>query len=591
MGLEMKPGAKHWYGRFRDGKDIQQIRLNTEIQGRRPARLSERGDRAFETSRADALAEFRDEVRKLRGDPIAERMVQRLAEIKTGKQIEFPKLAELPKLWMGIPRRRTPGARYVAQCEGGLKSFVEFVQKEQPTAKEFVTVTPDTARAFMDSLAARGLAPKTWNDTLKLLRTTFKRLHPQLTDGSNPFQGQITKSTETVNRDPYTVDEMKFILKASEKDPFIRPIIVAGMCTAMRRGDCCLLEWEDVDLKEGFLTVKTAKTGETVDIPLFPMLRDLLAEAYAKAKAALVQPKRGPQLEPEGFVFPEQAAMYQKTADGITWRVKKVITEAFKLKAVAAGEIYPEGEPDEVRRRANEYIDSLGNTPRAPRMRKTFELYMSGMNADQVAAETGQTKPAVSHHLNEIEDGIRLAFIRGKVRLEKKDAVQKNRAEGKGARRASVRDFHSFRVTWITLALAAGVPLELVQRVTGHKTVEVVLKHYFRPGREDFKQRIMAAMPELLTAPTGPKALTAGAGPSRGSGQAGPEDSLEEALKALEGMNPRNWRKQRDAVAEFIRQAKDWVDTRVVREEVLVKEVTDEPVRVSDARGKDSQDR
>ena len=42
---------------------------------------------------------------------------------------------------------------------------------------------------------------------------------------------------------------------------------------------------------------------------------------------------------------------------------------------------------------------------------------------------------------------------------------------------------HSFRVTWITLALAAGVPLELVQRVTGHRTVEVVMKHYFRQGR------------------------------------------------------------------------------------------------------------
>ena len=53
-------------------------------------------------------------------------------------------------------------------------------------------------------------------------------------------------------------------------------------------------------------------------------------------------------------------------------------------------------------------------------------------------------------------------------------------------RRASVRDFHSFRVTWVTLALTAGVPVELVQKVTGHKTVEVVLKHYFQPGREGF---------------------------------------------------------------------------------------------------------
>ena len=73
------------------------------------------------------------------------------------------------------------------------------------------------------------------------------------------------------------------------------------------------------------------------------------------------------------------------------------------------------------------------------------------------------------------------------------------RANGKGVRRASVRDFHSFRVTWVTLALTAGVPLELVQRVTGHKTVDVVLKHYFQPGREDFRNALQSAMPDLLT--------------------------------------------------------------------------------------------
>jgi integrase len=56
--------------------------------------------------------------------------------------------------------------------------------------------------------------------------------------------------------------------------------------------------------------------------------------------------------------------------------------------------------------------------------------------------------------------------------------------KGGGLRQASVRDFHSFRVTWITLALSAGVPLELVRKVTGHAAVAIVLKHYFQPGRE-----------------------------------------------------------------------------------------------------------
>jgi hypothetical protein len=50
-------------------------------------------------------------------------------------------------------------------------------------------------------------------------------------------------------------------------------------------------------------------------------------------------------------------------------------------------------------------------------------------------------------------------------------------AWAKGAfalRRASVRDFHSLRVTSVTLALTAGMPPELVQKVTGHKPEPVL---------------------------------------------------------------------------------------------------------------------
>ena len=67
-------------------------------------------------------------------------------------------------------------------------------------------------------------------------------------------------------------------------------------------------------------------------------------------------------------------------------------------------------------------------------------------------------------------------------------------------KKASVRGWHSFRTTWITLALSAGLPMELVRRVSGHTTTDIVLKHYFKPGREDFRRAIQAAMPKMLTA-------------------------------------------------------------------------------------------
>jgi hypothetical protein len=75
------------------------------------------------------------------------------------------------------------------------------------------------------------------------------------------------------------------------------------------------------------------------------------------------------------------------------------------------------------------------------------------------------------------------------TQVKRDDAMQK----------ASVKDFHSLRTTWITMALTAGVPMELVRRVTGHSTVDVVLKHYFRPGRDAFKMALETAMPKMLT--------------------------------------------------------------------------------------------
>jgi integrase len=291
------------------------------------------------------------------------------------------------------------------------------------------------------------------------------------------------------------------------------------MCTAMRRGDCCLLKWADVDHKEGFLTVKTAKTGETVDIPMFPMLRDELAKARGTAGKSK-------------HCFPEAAEMYNNNPDGITWRVKQVLGRAIERLAIADGKALPEVSADEARARGLAYIDGLGATAKAERIRAVFTAYMDGQGINEVMASTGASRGSVSGHLNEIEGVIGCSIVRGRRVAPKTDAPQAEREIGQ--RKAPVRDFHSFRMTWITLALAAGVPLELVQRVTGHRTVEVVMKHYFRPGREDFRQAIMKAMPKML---------------ADGAGQ---RSVKEEMLGILERTSSRSWQRDKARLLELL---------------------------------------
>lgn len=437
-----------WFGRFETNGERFCYNLGVKIAGIPPNSMSlkDNGDVVFERSRSSAQAKLDSIVEEARTKNGSVRLVEKLYEIKTGETIRSVLLDDLPAEWAKIPRKRKTVDRYASQCRSTLKRFAVFVHQENVKAAEIAHVTRSMARSFMDAESKRGVTAKTWNDILKLLRATFKYLLPA--GAINPFLDLPTRETETIFRKPYSPEELAAILDAARADEFIRPVLVAGICSAMRRGDCCLLPWKDVDLKQRFITVKTAKTGQTVSIPIFPLLYDELK---------LRSERRKPNDE---FVFPEQARMYQKNADGITWRVQKVLA--------AAG--FRDGdEPEQTANGKN--VNHIPNASIPP----------SGQN--------GVTQ-----------------LIRGTIHVVRKD----------GLRRASVRDFHSFRVTWVTLALTAGVPLELVQKVTGHTTTEIVLKHYFQPGREAFRQALQSAMPKLLT-----------------NGQKSPKEEMQEILTGM----------------------------------------------------------
>jgi len=126
-------------------------------------------------------------------------------------------------------------------------------------------------------------------------------------------------------------------------------------------------------------------------------------------------------------------------------------------------------------------------------------------------------------------------------------------------------------VTWITLALSAGVPLELVQRVTGHKTTQVVLKHYFKPGRDAFKAALESAMPALMGAPsdasaskTLPATIVSEETEAYAAAQVGPGELLEKALEELAAVRSKS--KRLAAAVGLITEAKACIDSRVIHE-------------------------
>jgi len=433
MALELRPTSKWFYGRFKaNGKTVCK-NLGVEIKGKPPKSLKLDGDPAFERSRAKAhakLDELRLEAQK-RG--MTEELIQTVHELRTGNRIRSLPLSEMFDAWNKQPRRKKPSKRYVSQTKSIMECFVSFIASDYPRQKEMADIQSASAKAFMLKQDERGISAKTYNNYLILCRSCFTQLKKEAGMYENPFEGIPTKIEETIFRKPFEIEELEKIIEESKKPEhaFIRPIIITGICSAMRRGDCCLLKQNDTDLKNAFITVKTSKTGETVQIPLFPMLLEEINN----------QPVSNSE-----YVFPEQAAMYQTNPDGITWRVKQLFKEAFK-------------------------------------------------NEKEVE------EPQREH----------------------------------GLRKPSVRDFHSFRVTWVTLALSAGIPLELVQKVTGHRTASIVLKHYYQPGKEIFRKTLQQNMPGLLTSNEKPQA------------------TLIDRVKAeLEKQTVSNWKQTRNKIINMI---------------------------------------
>jgi hypothetical protein len=79
-------------------------------------------------------------------------------------------------------------------------------------------------------------------------------------------------------------------------------------------------------------------------------------------------------------------------------------------------------------------------------MRVVLGQYLDGASIDAVVKGTGYGQGTVSAYLNEIQKGAVVQLIRtppSKRGLERFQAARPN-----GLRRASIRDFHRFRVTW-----------------------------------------------------------------------------------------------------------------------------------------------
>ncbi len=493
MALEMKKTSQWWYARVRMPEGIRRFPLTRKtggfeerlaIRGRRPPSLAalEGADREFMDSFHQAKAAHDLLVEDLRSRKTVEELTQRIVKSRTGAKQEFVKIKAIPERWTKFPRDSPMSPDYEADRIAVLNRFVDFMAHHWPQCKDLLDVRERHVVAFLESESARGISARTWNGTLGLLKSVFAKLEPSADAYTQFLRNAKSRKEDTVHREPFSPEELGRILEAAKKDEILRGPVHVACYTALRKGDACRLKWSSVDLNAGIIRTRTSKTGEWVEIPIMPILAEELSH-HPKGKGE--------------YVFPEAAALYQdaKKRSVLNKRFKNILRAAGFAndtdKAVSSRPPLPKLSPEDTRKRAVAALDGSGFQDRKKeKMLAVLDAYIEGATLPEIASKLRVSKGTVSLHLNTLEELCRCAIFRhrGPAPAEGATEVLETSEGGDRLKRGSRYGWHSFRTTFITQALNAGMPEELVRRVTGHSAVDIVRKHYFRPNQETFRK-------------------------------------------------------------------------------------------------------
>lgn len=93
--------------------------------------------------------------------------------------------------------------------------------------------------------------------------------------------------------------------------------------------------------------------------------------------------------------------------------------------------------------------------------------------------------------------------------------------------------FHRFKATFVSLALDAGVPVPLIQKIVGNTDARVLLAHYHRPSKDVLSTLLTQKLPGFL-------------------GGSHTLPVLQTIKKLVTGMKPGNWKKVRAEILSVI---------------------------------------
>ncbi len=242
--------------------------------------------------------------------------IQQIAEAKKLLHICRVPLSEMEAAFFDHPSAPSITPEHRKNYHSTLSVFVEYAKRFNIST--VADVTAEIAQGFLTFYWKRGIAPKTYNGALDILKRVFRTLNRE----DNPFEEFKKKQCTTEERLAFTIEQLQAIWEVLESDHYMLyksemiDLYKLALYTGARCGDLCLLKWTSVDLNHRiirFVPHKIAHSSrKSVEIPI----SDVLFEALSK-------------LEQTGqYVLPNVAHRYSHNPGGISRDTKKLLLAA-----------------------------------------------------------------------------------------------------------------------------------------------------------------------------------------------------------------------------------------------------------------------
>lgn len=263
--------------------------------GRRMFKSTEKTkrDEALEVCLGWAMAEKEAAAGRLT-EARAREIISETVRRATGKPLQFKTTREWVKEWLrGKSTANELSKNSNLVYEHSTRVFIESLGDKAD--ENIANVTADDIQKFKLSRVTAGLAAKTLDRDLKVVRSLFKAARVFGLISYDPSQAiplvskKSKRKNQVITREIFTADELDLILaKAAEE---WKTVILIARYTGARQGDCTRMNWQNVNFEKGVIEYSDQKTAKDYCVPMHSRLeKHLLGIAGTDDPKGLLTP-------------------------------------------------------------------------------------------------------------------------------------------------------------------------------------------------------------------------------------------------------------------------------------------------------------